>query len=79
MDPIEFNFKHPTTIQVSGLTRFGKTRLVQRILNEQLIHPFAIMIVLPFSEWQPGYESIRDRHPCIEFKHGLRDERFDSL
>ena len=77
MDPIEFNFKHPTT--VSGHTRFGKTRLVERMLNEQWIQPFAILIVLPYSEWQPGNESIRDRYPCIEFKHGLRDERFDAL
>ena len=45
MDPLDFHFKHPITIQVSGPTRCGITRLVRRILEEQLIQPFATRII----------------------------------
>ena len=37
MKPLDFHFKHLTTIQVSEQTRCGKTKLVGRILEEQLI------------------------------------------
>ena len=79
MDPLEFYFKHPTTKQVSGLTRCGKTRLLQRILKEQLIQPFDTRIILVYSEWQQDYDMIRERYPGIEFEKGLRDDIFDSL
>ena len=65
MDPLDFNFKHPTTIQVSGPTRYGKTRLVRRILEKQLIQPFATRIISVYSEWQPDYDMIRERYPSI--------------
>ena len=70
MDPIKFHLKHPTTMQVSNPTRYRKTRLVRRILKEQLIQPFATRIVWVYSEWQPDYESIRERYSCIEFENG---------
>ena len=38
MDKLDFYFKHPTTIQVSGPTRCGKTRLVRCVLEKQIIH-----------------------------------------
>ena len=79
MDPLDFHFKHPTTIQVSGPTRCGKTRLVRRILEGQLIQPFATRIIWVFSEWQPDYDMIRERYPGIEFVKGWRDEIFYSL
>ena len=79
MDPLNFHFKHPTTIQVSGPTRCGKTRLVRRILEEQLIQPFATRIIWVFSKWQPDYDLIRERYTGIEFEKGWRDEIFDSL
>ena len=79
MDPLDFHLKHPTTIQVSGPTRCGKTRLVRRILEEQLIQPFEPRIIWVFIEWQPDYDMIRDRYPSIEFEKGWRDEIFDSL
>ena len=72
---IDFNFKHPTIIQVVGLTGCGKTRLVRKIFEEQLILPFATRI----SEWQQDYELIRERYPGIEFVKEWRDEIFDSL
>ena len=79
MDSLDFHFKHPTTIQVSGPTRCGKTRLVRRILEEQLIQPFATRIIWVYSEWQPDYDMIRDWYSGIEFEKGWRDEIFDSL
>ena len=80
MNSLDFHFKHPTTIQVSGQTRCGKTkRLVRRILEEQLIQLFATRIIWVFSEWQPDYDMIRERYPGIEFVKGWRDEIFDSL
>ena len=79
MDPLDFHFKHLTTIQVSGPTRCGKTRLVRSILEEQLIQPFATRIIWVFSELQPDYDMIRERYPNIEFEKGWRDGIFDSL
>ena len=79
MDPLDFNFKHPTTIQVSRPTRCGKTRLVRRILEEQLIQLFATHIIWMFSEWQPDYDMIRERYSSVEFEKEYRDEIFDSL
>ena len=79
MDPLDFHFKHPTTIKVSGPTRCGKTRLVRRILEKQLIQPFAPRIIWVYSEWQPDYDMIRERYPGIEFEKGWRDKIFDSL
>ena len=57
MDPLDFHFKHPTTIQVSKPTR-GKTKLVRRILEKQLIQPFATRIIWVYSEWQSDYDMI---------------------
>ena len=79
MDPLDFHFKHPTTIQVSGPTRYGKTLLLRQIIKEQLIQPFATCIIWVFSEWQPDYDMIREKYPGIEFEKAWRDEIFDSL
>ena len=79
MDQLDYHFKHPTTIQVSGPTRCGKTRLLRRILEEQLIQPFATRIIWVFSEWQQDYDMIRERYSSIVFEKGWRDEILDSL
>ena len=79
MDSLDFQFKHPTTIQVSGPTRCGKTKLLRRILEEQLIQPFATRIIRVYSEWQPDYDMIRERYPGIEFEKGWRNDILDSL
>ena len=52
---MDFYFKHPTTIQISGSTGCGKTWSVRRILEEQLIQPFPTRIIWVYSEWQPDY------------------------
>ena len=79
MTSLNFHLKHPTTIYDSGPTRCGKTRLVRRILEEQLIQPFATRIILMFSQWQSDYDMIRERYPGIEFETEWRDEIFDSF
>ena len=79
MSNLDFHFKHPTTIQVCGLTLCGKTRLVQRILEEQLVQPFPIRIICVFSEWQPDYEQARALYFHIEVVRGWSDELYKSL
>ena len=79
MDPLDFHFKHSTTIQVSGTTRCNKIKLVRRILEEQLIQQFATSIIWVYSEWQPDYDINLKPHPGIEFEKKRRDDIFDSL
>ena len=79
MDSLDFYFKNPTTTQVSGQTGCGKTRIVRKILEEQLIQPFATRIILVYNKWQPDYDLIRERYPGIEFEKGWRKEIFESL
>jgi len=79
MTNLDFLFKHPITIQVSVPTLCGKTRLVLRILEEQIIQPFPTRIIWVFGEWQPDYEMARALYPHIEFVHGWSDEVADSL
>ena len=79
MDPLDFHFQHPTTIQVFGPTRYGRTILVRHILKEQLIQPFATRIIWVYSEWQQDYDMIRERYPGIECEKGWSDEIFDLL
>ena len=76
---LDFHFKHPTKIQVSGPTLCGKTRLVLRSLEEQLVQPFPTRIIWVFSEWQPDYEQARALHPHIELVRGWSAVLYDSL
>ena len=79
MSDLDFHFKHLTTIQISGPTLCGKTRLVLRILEEQLVLPFPTLIIWVFSQWQPDYEQARAIYPHIEFLRGWFDELYESL
>ena len=79
MDPLDFHFKHTTAIQISEITRCIKTRLVPRILENQLIQLFATDIILVYREWPPDYDMIREPQFGIEFATGWRDEIIDSL
>ena len=77
--PLRHFVKHPTTIQVSGTIRCIKTRLVRKILDKQLIQPFATRIIWLYREWQLDYDIIRERYPCIKLKKVWRNDIFDSL
>ena len=79
MSNLDFHFKHPTTIHVSGPTLCGKTRFELRILEEQLVQPFPTRIIWVFSEWQYYYEQAKAFYPHIEFVRGWSDELYESL
>ena len=79
MANLDFHFKHPTTIQVSCPTLCGKTRLVVRILEEQLVQQFPTRMIWVFSEWKPEYEQARAFYPQIEFVRGWSDKLYESL
>ena len=74
MSSLEFSFKHPTTLQVSGPSRCSKTRLVLSILEHQLIQPFPTKIIWVYSENQPDYLAAQALYPQIEFVHGWKEE-----
>ena len=76
---LDFYFKHPTTIQVSGPSLFEKTRLVLRILEGQIVQPYPTQLICVFSEWQPDNEQARALYPHIEFVRGWTDELYESL
>jgi hypothetical protein len=79
MSDLDFSFKHPTTIQVSGPSRCGKTRLVLRILEKQVIHPFPTRILWVYSEWQKDYKEAAFIYPHIEFVQGWQDDIYDRI
>jgi predicted AAA+ superfamily ATPase len=79
---LDFYFKHPSTIIVSGPTQSGKTFFVKKVLEQQLITPFPTRIVWVFKRWQPNYDEIKLMLPNTEFVQGYSDnldEYFDPL
>ena len=76
---MDFNFKHPTTIQICGPTGCGKTWFVRHILEEQLIQPFPTRIIWVYSEWQSDYEHVRVTFPHVEFVEGWREDLYASI
>ena len=79
MSTLDFSFKHPTTIQISGPTQCGKTRLVLRILEHQLIRPFPTRIIWVYSEPQPDYTEAAKMYPHIEFIHDWNEEIYNKI
>ena len=67
MSSLDFSVKHPTSIQISGPTQCGKTKLVLRILEQQVIQPFPTSIIWVYSEPQPDYNEAARMYPHIEF------------
>ena len=76
---LDFLFKHPTSIQISRPTQCGKTRLVLRILDHQVIQPFSTRIIWVYSESQSDYNEAARIYPHIEFEHGCRDDIYDMI
>jgi hypothetical protein len=79
MSTLDFSFKHPTTIQVSGPTQCGKTRLVLNILKYQLIQPFPTRIIWVYSEPQFDYYEAAKMYPHIEFEQGWNDDIYPRI
>ena len=76
---MDFYFKHPNTIQISGPKGCGKTWFVRRILEEQLIQPLPTRIIWVYSKWQPDYEQARALFPFVEFVEGWREVLYASI
>ena len=76
---MDFYFKHPTTIQISGPTGYKNTWFVRRILEEQLIQPFPTRIIWVYSECQPDYEHVSAIFLQVEFVEGWRDDLYPSI
>jgi predicted AAA+ superfamily ATPase len=74
----EFTFKHPTTIQISGPSQCGKTRLLLKLLENKLIQPFPSKIIWVYSEWQPDYEQAGFKFD-IEFINGWNDGLYNMF
>ena len=79
MSTLELSVKHPATLQVSGQSRCGNTRLMLRILQHQLIQPFNTIIIWVNSENQPNYLAAQAIYPHIEFVHGCKYEIYSRI
>ena len=79
MSSLDFSFKHPTSIQISGPTQCDKTRLVLRILEHQVIKPFSTRMIWVYSESQPDYNFAARLYLHIEFEHGWKDDIYNRI
>ena len=79
------SFLHPFTMCISGPTGCGKTFIVKKILQEQLVNPIPQRIIWVYRRWQPLYDEIRVLvHPAPEFIQGIpvdldKDEFLDPI
>ena len=68
----QFIFKHPFTGIISGPTSCGKTFLVQKILQQQMVKPSPQRIIWIYRRWQPIYDEIkRSVWPPVQFIQGI--------
>ena len=68
-----FQFKHPFTCMVAGMTGSGKTVWVQLLLTQayRMINLPPEKIVWCYSQWQPAYMEMLVTIPNIEFVKGI--------
>ena len=64
MTSLEPNFKHPSTILLSGPINWAKTRFVRRILDKRLIDPFPTQLIWVYSKWHKDYDKVRTCCTC---------------
>ena len=72
-------FKHPSTCMVSGPTMCGKTRFVANLLNYKMYLPSPQRIIWCYSQDQDMYHKLQERHPNLEFVHGVPHDLMASL
>ena len=65
-----FQFEHPFTCMVAGMTGSGKAVWVQSLLT-QAYRMIKIKIVWCYSQWQPAYMEMLVTIPNIEFVKGI--------
>ena len=68
-----FQFEHPFTCMVAGMTGSGKTVWVQSLLTQpyRMINLPPERIVWCYSQWQPAYMDMLVTIPNIEFVKGI--------
>ena len=68
-----FQFEHPFTCMVAGMTGSGKTVWVQSLLTQayRMINLPPEKIVWCYSQWQPAYMEMLVTIPNIEFVEGI--------
>ena len=68
-----FQFEHPFTCMVAGMTGSGKTVWVQSLLTQayRMINLPPERIVWCYSQWQPAYMDMLVTIPNIEFVEGI--------
>ena len=68
-----FQFEHPFTWMVAGMTGSGKTVWVQLLLTQayRMINLPPEKIVWCYSQWQPAYMEMLVTIPNIEFVKGI--------
>ena len=66
-------FQHPFSMMVTGPSQSGKTEWTRKLLLSPLIQLPPERILWCFGQWQPLYENLQKRIPCIEFVHGIPD------
>ena len=66
-------FQHSFSMMVTGPSQSGKTEWTRKLLLLLLIQPPPERILWCFGQWQPLYENLQKKIPCIEFVHGIPD------
>ena len=69
----EMTFRHPFSMMVTGPSGSGKTEWTRKLLLSLLVQPPPEQILWCFGQWQPLYEDLQKRIPCIEFIRGIPD------
>ena len=69
----EMTFRHPFSMMVTGPSGSGKTEWTRKLLLSLLVQPPPERILWCFGQWQPLYEDLQKRIPCIEFIRGIPD------
>ena len=75
----QFEFRHPTTILISGPTRSGKTKFLVDVLKENLISPKPTRIIWVYAEWQPLYDEVKKYWPFAEFTRVMDANIYETL
>lgn len=72
---VPFQLKHNFTMVVAGPSKSGKTEFVKRLINHpHWISPPPENIVWCYREWQPAYDSLREKvHFIVTFQKTTKD------
>ena len=73
MPPRLLTFQQPFSMMVTGPSGSGKTKWTRKLLLSSLVQPPPEQILWCFGQWQPLYEDLQKRFPCIEFIRGIPD------